>query len=179
MKGRDSPKACQANSKVAGSNAILDIPRLGEENDEGCDETALGSKNEGVSPGILVGKDCKHVGRDGAHSIWRNRHQLRVGRSVSHALENAGHSELHGVVGHSVGPVGEKEEPNLVVKENILKDCPVEMAVVILVVSWHGGTAAELAKLEVSDLVGVEPSCRQGRRVAEEEDAHDGDYNGE
>lgn len=173
-----SPKASEAYREVAERNIVFYIARLGKEDDKSCNKAALWTNDERISPRVFIGENCKDVGRDGSNSIWRNCQKLSISSFVAHTLENARHCKLHGVIRNGVVPIGENKTPDFVVKQNILEKSPIEVTAVVFVISRSIDSAGDLAKLKISDLIGLQPFGRESGRVAKKESTHNTDDDG-
>lgn len=122
----------KANGKVAERDVAGNLGRLGEQDGESNDQTHLRADDEGHAPAALVREDRDDVRRHGAAGVGGNGQELGVGRGEAHGLYNGRHSELHGVVGHGVGPAAEDQEVHLPVTNDGEERVLMEVALVTL-----------------------------------------------
>lgn len=133
------------------------------------------SDDKGCPPPVAIGAEGESIRRQSSNHISRHRHQLSIGRCVSHVLDDLRHGELQPIVGRDIGPKGKDEEVDFPIRQDAEQDAAVETLLAILIRAVD--TAGGLAELEVADLFWLEPTMGEFWGVDEKDEASQADEN--
>ena len=97
---------------------------------------------------------------------------MRVGRCISHTLDDGRHAEFERVVWYRLGPVGKDEKVHLPIGEDGDNGWPIDLFLGSVRIA-SSQCPCILTKLKVPDFFIIKPSSGKRWRVNEEEEAGD------